>query len=152
MTLTELHRAVEGAVAAKHIGTPVFVRYLFQTANDADAVPRLTNAVAAVRGWIAQPIDRVYALRTDAGQVSLTLTFSGGATALVSFAHGQPHGSGIDVMVLGNHGALYHEAESDPPGTEAASGPKEQPDPAVRDAIERSLRSGKPEPFDKRRE
>ena len=99
-----------------------------------------------VQRWVAMTVDRVHAVGSlDGGQVALTLQFQGGATALVAFARGQPRGDGIDLMVLGSRGALYHDAGAaniweDPPSAEPRAA-----DPAIREAIERALRSGKPE-------
>src|SRR5436309_1829371 len=107
-SFAELHQAVHGVIAGKRIGTPVFVRYLLQGLDPPNAVlPRLAQAAAAVRDWLGQPLDRVYTLGPEGGQAALSLEFHGGATALVVYAHGQPRGSGVDVMVLGNHGAIY---------------------------------------------
>src|SRR5262249_40064451 len=107
-----LHRAVQATITSKRLGRPVFVRYTIQGLNKPEAVPpRLAQATTAVQEWLGQPLARIYAVGTAAsGQVALTLSFRDGATALVSFAHGQPRGDGIDVMVLGNHGAVYHDA------------------------------------------
>ena len=79
--------------------------------------------------------------------MSLTLQFRDGATALVSFARGQPRGDGVDLMVLGNHGALYHDAGSAQLWDEPADDWPDRPDPDLLAAIERALRSGKPEPL-----
>ena len=146
--LADLHRAVQAALAGKRLGRPVFVRYLLHGPEKPEAVlPRLTQLAAVVRDWLAQPLERVYAVGSPAaGQVSLTLQFREGATALVSFARGQPHGSGADVTVLGNHGALYHDA-GDANSWAEAEDLADRPDPQVQTAIERSLRYGKPEPL-----
>jgi hypothetical protein len=99
-----------------------------------------------VRQWLGQPLEQVYAIGSaESGQAALTLKFREGATALVSFARGHPRGDGIDLMVLGNRGAIYHDAGSaelwDDPAT-----PADRPDPATVALIERALRSHQPEP------
>jgi predicted dehydrogenase len=146
--LADLHRAVKTALAGKRLGRPVFVRYILQGPEKPEAVvPRLAQLVGVVRGWLGQLPERVYAVGSPAdGQVSLTLQFREGATALVSFARGQPHGPGADVTVFGNHGALYHDA-GDSNSWGEAEDLSDRPDPQVQAAIERSLRSGKPEPL-----
>ena len=102
--LADLHRAVQTTLAGKRLGRPVFVRYTLHGPEKAEAVvPRLAQLVVVVRGWLGQPPERVYAVGSPAdGQVSLTLQFRDGATALVSFARGQPPGAGADVTVFGN--------------------------------------------------
>src|SRR5262249_13387038 len=124
----------------------VFVRYTIQGLDKPEAVPpRLAQATAAVRDWLGQPLTRLYAVGTAAsGQVALTLSFRDGATALVSFVHGQPRGDGIDVMVLGNHGAVHHDA-GDASLYDEALASDGKPDLVLVGAIERALRSGKPE-------
>src|SRR5262249_38912355 len=105
-TLADLHRAVQATLASKRLGRPVFVRYLLHGPDRATAaLPRLAQLTAAVRDWIGQSLERVHAVGSPkAGQVSLTLEFSGGATALVCWASSTAAGYGIDLTVLGNHG------------------------------------------------
>ena len=147
-TLADLHRAVQSTLAAKRLGHPVFVRYLFSGQDKADtALPRLAQLTAAVRDWIGQPLERVHAAGTPrGGQITLTLEFRGGATALVSWAAAPPRGDGIDLTVLGNRGALYHDAGASRLGPEAALGPPAAPDKTLLALLERAVRSGRPEP------
>jgi hypothetical protein len=146
-SLADLHRTVRTTLAGKRLGRPVFVRYTLHGPEPASAVvPRLAQLTAVVRDWLGQPLERVHAIGSaDQGQVALTLQFREGATALVSFARGRPSGPGADVMVLGNHGALYHDAGSANPWDEAGDLP-DRPEPPLQAVIERALRSGKPEP------
>jgi hypothetical protein len=145
--LANLHNAVQATLASQRLGRPVFVRYLVQTPDKAETiVPRLAQVTTTVREWLGQPLERLYAVGTvESGQVSLTLQFRDGATALVGFARGQPRGSGIDLMVLANHGAIYHDAGSTQLWDEAVAVAGAPTDARLLAAIERSLRSGKPE-------
>jgi hypothetical protein len=142
----DLHRAVQAALASKRLGTLVFVRYLFH--SQAKAVPaRLTQAVMKVRDWFGQPLERVYALGSvKERHITLTLEFRGSATAQVSWAGTTAAGPGIDLMVVGNHGTLYHDVGSantwDAPDAVAAEPPADKDLQAL---IERALRSGRPE-------
>jgi len=147
MTLANLHTAVQTTLASKRLGKPVFVRYLLQGSDKVEAIPgRLAQITLVVQEWLGQPLERIYAVGSaDSGQVSLTLQFREGATAQVTFVRGQPRGSGVDLMVLGNHGAIYHDAGSAGLWDEAAAALPDRPDPVVKEAIERALRSGKPE-------
>jgi hypothetical protein len=145
-SLADLHRTIQATLASKRLGQAVFVRYTIQGLDKAETVlPRLAQAAATIKDWLGQPLTRVYAVGSvESGQVALTLSFRDGATALVSFAHGQPLGDGVDLMVLGNHGAIYHDAGSanlwDEPATT-----DDKRDQVIMGAIERALRSGKPE-------
>src|SRR5437879_5527695 len=91
-SLADLHRAVQATLASKRLGRPVFVRYLLCSRDRAEAaLPRLAQLTAAVRAWVGQPLERVHAAGTPrGGQVTLTLEFRGGATALVSWAAAPP--------------------------------------------------------------
>jgi hypothetical protein len=145
--LANLHHAVQATLASQRLGKPVFVRYLVQTLDKAETiVPRLAQVTAMVREWLGQPLERLYAVGTiESGQVSLTLEFRDGATALVSFARSQPRGDGIDLMVLGNRGAIYHDAGSAELWDATATAVATPADARLQAAIEQSLRSGKPE-------
>jgi hypothetical protein len=75
--------------------------------------------------------------------VSLTLEFRGGATALVSWA-ATTEPPGIDLTVLGNHGALHHDAGSARLDDEESLDPPPDPDKALLALLERALRAGGP--------
>ncbi len=147
-SFADLQRAVQSTIAAKRIGKPVFVRFLLQGMDKPDTVlARLAQALAMVRAWLGQPIESIYALGTiETGQVALTLQGREGAAALVCYARGEPHGDGVDIMVLGNHGAIYHDAGMALSWDEPAL-IEERPDPKILASIERALRLGKPESF-----
>ena len=146
-TLADLHRAVQATLASKRLGRPVFVRYLLCSQDRAEAaLPRLAQLTAVIRDWIGQQIERVHAVGTArGGQITLTLEFRAGATALVSWASAPPRGDGIDLTVLGNHGALYHDAGAARLWQEAALGPPGAPDKALLALLERAVQSGRPE-------
>ena len=147
MTAADLHRAVETTLASKRLGTPVFVRYLFHSAGKAsDVVARLARIVGKVREWLGQPLERLYAQGNVAGRhIALTLECRGGATALVTWIGTTPRGPGIDLTVLGNHGALYHDLGDANAWDEATFDDQQPVDHAVVIWIERPLRSARPE-------
>jgi hypothetical protein len=144
-SVAELHRAVLAAIAGKRLGKPVFVRYLLSGPDKSPAAARLARIVAAVRGWLGQALDTIHAVGSPTtGQVSLALRFREGGSALVSIARGKRLGDGVDLLVLGNHGALYHDAGHAALGAKPGKLPREQSDPALLSAVEKALRSGKP--------
>jgi hypothetical protein len=149
-TAADLHRTVQTAIASKRLGKPVFVRYLLTGPDKAPLVTRLARLVVVVRDWLGQALDGVQAIGSaTVGQVSLTLRFREGGSALVSVARSQRLGNGIDLMVLGNHGALYHDAGHASPGGEPAALSDEAPEPGLVAVIDKALRSGKPEAVQK---
>jgi hypothetical protein len=147
MTFADFQRSVQATLASKRLGTPVFVRCTFQGQAKADTIlPTLTRLAGAAQEWLGQTAERVCTVgRLENGQVSATVQFREGGSAQVSVARGQALGDGIDLMILGNHGALYHDAgsgvlwdETTTPGDGAA-------DRQLQAALERALQSGKPE-------
>src|SRR4051812_19398541 len=109
-SLDSLHRSVQNALPK--VGTPVFVRYLLFSQDKQDSVlVRLSAMLEKVQGWMKQPFDRFFTVGSVAsGQVTLTCEFKTGATALLSWSNSAGRGLGVDVMVLGNHGAIYHDS------------------------------------------
>jgi hypothetical protein len=150
--LADLHRSVQAVLTGNRLGSPVFVRYHLQSADKASAVPRrLAQVLAVVTGWLGRPIERVYAQGAPrSGQVSVLLEMRNGATAVISWAAGAVQGAGVDITVLGNHGALYHDVGTGQLWDEAAMALTDAPDPAHLEWIERALRSGRPETAERR--
>jgi hypothetical protein len=145
INLGELHGTVARTLASKRVGTPVFVRYLLHT-QEKQAVRCLAQIAGVVRDWIGQGLERVYALGSvKGGQTTLTLEFAGGATALVSWTSSPGRSLGVDLMVIGNHGAMYHDAGHGLPWEEPVGLLQEAPAQELVALVERALRSGQPE-------
>lgn len=147
MSPADLHRAVQTTLASKRLGTPVFARYLFHSPGKGNEITqRLARIVGLVRDWLGQPLERIYAVGgADARHVSLTLEGRGGVTAVVTWVGTTPRGPGIDLTLLGNHGALYHDFGDANLWEEAGWDDKQPPEPALVAWLERALRSGQPE-------
>jgi hypothetical protein len=142
----DLHRAVAAAIAGKHLGRPVFVRYTVQSADvGASAIDRAARTAGVVAGWIGEPIDRIFAVGSARdGCIALTLEFPGPATAAVCLVRSRPRGAGIDLMIVGNHGAAYFDSGAAEPWDQAPAPPAEPAPAALSAAIEKSLTAGKP--------
>lgn len=141
-TLSDLHRAIAAVLRTKQVGVPVFGRYTLYLADEKQELPRpLLHLAEVVRGWMDQTLARVFTTEAGETQLCLTMEFAGGATAIVSIVR-QPAGPGsADLILLGNHGAVYHEA-----AFVTADLPKDfKPDKSLQRAVDRSLRSKKPE-------
>src|SRR5947209_19151987 len=84
--LLSLHRSVQAALDAGHVGVPVFVRCVAHTAPDREGLTEALERVAAVAGaWLKAPARRVYAQGgVETGQLTATLQYTGGQSALVS--------------------------------------------------------------------
>lgn len=153
MRVADLHAAVASTLASKRLGTLVFVRYLLQTQDKPAAVnKRLEQAADVIRGWINQPIDRIYAQgQVSARAVLLTVEFRGGSTAVLGWSTASADGNAADLLLVGNRGSMTYESgnaalwnegpfplETIPLKADESSAP-------LAELIDRALRSGRPE-------
>jgi hypothetical protein len=147
LSLTDLHQVVVTTLGSRRLGQPVFVRYLLQTSEPGDTLLScLAQLTSLVVDWLGQPLDRLYALGSvKNGHVCLTLQLREGATALVGVTHVPLRGEGADLLILGNRGALYHEAGKTALQDDEISWDAGPVDLALVALIDRSLHSGKPE-------
>jgi len=146
--LDSLEQSIQGVVDRQRIGRPVFVRYTLLGALQPEEMPALLSRMLdAARRWLGHPIGKIYAVGSvDAGQVTLTVQTTEGATALISVGRTRAVGDGIDLMVLGDRGAIFHDAGQ---GSLACSGARyRQPAGETKwlRLIERALASGQPTP------
>ncbi|MSQ96057.1 MAG: hypothetical protein EXR98_16090 [Gemmataceae bacterium] len=146
-TLAYLHLAVQTTLASKRLGTPVFARYLYHSPLKGQAIiTRLAKTAAAVRDWLNQPLDRVLAQGASASRhITLLLEFRSGATAVVTWVGTTGRGGGVDLTLVGNHGALYHDAGDASLWDEAFTADDAAPDRDLVTLIERAIKSGRPE-------
>ncbi len=140
--LVDLDRTVRGVLAGKRVGSPVFVRLtLHGPARPGEVVPRLARLARLALGWLGKPLARLHATGSPAsGQVCLTLQTASGTTALVTLARGRARCDGLDLMLLGNRGAVYSGPGWDG-GLDLGAA---APDADLVRLIRRSLRTGKP--------
>lgn len=150
-SMADLHRAVEATLASKRLGQPVFVRYLWFGSDNPNAVlTGLAVLTDTVCRWLDSSLERVYATGGLAsGQVSLTLECREGGTALVSWTSSSDRGNGVDLMILGNRGAMYHDAGSTELLDERLSPTAQLVRSETARLIEHALRSGKPTPVER---
>ena len=122
-TLANLHRAVQTTLASGRLGQPVFVRYTLQGLRPPDgsrpAVPdpgRRSRLARPIAGAALRPR---HARERPGGSDP---PFCEGATALVSFARGQPRATASTCWSWATRGALYHDAGSATCGTSRRRG------------------------------
>jgi hypothetical protein len=147
ISLADFHRAVQTTIASKRLGTPVFVRYLYHSPLRGPAIlARLARTTAAVREWLGAPLERILAQgNATSRHITLLLEFRGGLTAVVSWAGTPGRGGGVDLTLLGNHGAMYHDAGDAPLWDEAFTADDAAPDRDLLTWIERAIKSSRPE-------
>lgn len=139
--LADLKRAVDGVLSTKRLGQPVFARLtLHLPARPKEVRLWLARMTELVRGWMDQPLAGIQAVGSlRSGQVCLTLQFSRGASALITFARGRAQGDGLDLFLLGNHGALYRDLGTGPLWDTTVQPARGAPDPKLLALIDRAL-------------
>ncbi len=141
---SDLNRAVLDAIKAGRIGQPVFVRCLIHSVdNSKESAGPLAAVVQAVQNWVGEPVHRIYPADSRGETVTLAIRFRAGASALVSTIRSRSR-SGFDLIVLGNHGAMYHEGLAGEGEGRSGSSNIEIVDvpPALLTAVENAIRSG----------
>ena len=143
--MQQLHQIIEEIIDTGRVGVPVFVRCAAQLPpakeNMYDVLARvLTMAVS----WLKASPLRVYVqIGDNLRKITATVQCTGGQTAVVSVNATPDATPQVDIMMLGNKGALYHDGDALPPGFDIAAEPMPVPEWLV-DAVDRSLRAGKP--------
>ncbi len=155
ITLADLNRAVQSVLSSKRLGQPVFVRLSVQRfEDDRPAFDRLVQLTGVVAGWLGQRLHAVHALAVEPGSVNLTLQFSTGGSAIISYVRTRPIGDGVDLLLLGNQGAVYRDwfAGDSPGNADGFFLPDDPPaGTRLREAIQRALKSGRVEPVGEER-
>jgi len=143
-----LYKTVKSVLDSGRVGSPVFVRCVAQIASDREHLTDALAEVLAIAGlWLGASPQRVYAQGgKDAGQITATVHYLTGQTALVNVgtvkANGTPR---VDLMLLGNKGAIYHDSLLLPSFAMPAGAVShaEIISKSLMDAVERSLQTGK---------
>jgi hypothetical protein len=105
-------------IEAGRIGDPVFARWIETVRSDdapeaADQVSRVDNALETISEWMGGKPD--IRSRTDApGAITVFCKWPDGATALIAIGPTSPDARpSLDVAVIGNIGAAYHDGPSE---------------------------------------
>ncbi|HIE26491.1 TPA: hypothetical protein EYP66_04325 [Candidatus Poribacteria bacterium] len=146
-----LYQTVKEVLASGRIGSPVFVRCLAQIASDrVHLQDALAEVLATASAWLGAHPQQVYAQGgEDAGHITAAVHYVSGQTALVSMSATKTDGPPrVDLMLLGNKGAIYHDSLLLPlfamPTTRLISQSEQlSSTKALMDAVERSLQTGK---------
>ncbi len=145
--LDALEDGIQAVLDRQRIGRPAFVRYtLLGSLKQEELLPILSRMLDVVTRWLGQPIARVHAIGSiAAGQVSLTVQTAEGTTALVSIGQARTVGDGVDLMVVGDRGAICHDAGQGLVGCGSARYRQPAGEPKLLRLIEKALGSGRPE-------
>jgi hypothetical protein len=142
--LRDLDDVVQDVIKAGQIGRPVFVRCLIGAPDNREDQLRLfVDVVMVVQSWLGDSIERLYAIGPWGPSLSLHLLFRNGASGLLS---GQTTGKWIaDLIILGNHGALYRDAFGGGFALLNRSFPDSERKRSIRTALELAVETGKPQ-------
>lgn len=137
--LTGLRGAVQDALTAKRIGSPVSLRALLLVSPDHGLLlPTLAEILTVCTQWFSAPPARLYALGgVRDGVITALAEFPAGQTALVTAATLHDPTPLADLLVIGNRGTLRYQDHPE----SFAPGPA---DPKLSRALERSLALGTP--------
>jgi hypothetical protein len=140
-----LYETIKEIIDTECIGVPVFVRCAVQMESDGEYVEEiLARTLSMACSWLEAFPFQIYAQTGNgSGQVTVTTHHTGGQTSIVSVNTAPGAKDGIDLILLGNKGAVYQDAETIPPGFDVTAEPLPVPE-WLRDAVERSLSAGRP--------
>ncbi len=149
-----LYQTVKEILDTGRVGVPVFVRCVVQLPPDSGyMINTLARMLMLVGSWLKAMPSRIYAQsRYGSTQVTASVQYTGGQTAIVSVTSARGSSSRhcventsprVDLILLGNKGALYHDGTAIP--TEPDITFESLPVPRwLISALEHSLQAGRP--------
>lgn len=138
-----LYETVGKIIAAGRIGVPVFVRCLVQLPPNTEKPEKILASIMNVASlWLNSSPSSLYAQRNDSAYINSTIKYAGGQTAIGITSILPITKAQVDVMLLGNKGAIYHEDDFLLPESDFDDKTVSE---SLKVAIERSLETGKPE-------
>ena len=140
-----LYQTIKEIIDAGRVGTPVFIRFIAQVIpSEEHIIDTLGRFLVIIGSWLGAIPVRVYVQhRENTAQITASVEYEDGQTAIVSVGIASGFSSRIDLMMLGNKGALYHDGTDMPPEFNMEFEFMAIPEWLI-DAVERSLFIGKP--------
>ncbi len=140
-----LYETVKEILKSGRVGTPVFLRCSAQIESGDDYVEDVLVRILAMScSWMEAVPLRVYAQNgKKSKQLTVTVHYVGGQTGIVSVNAAPDVEDSLYLMLLGNKGALYHDAGSLPPGFDITSESLPVPE-WLTEAVMKSYETGKP--------
>ena len=143
--MESLYQTVKEIVQNRRVGAPVFVRCVVQISSlESEHIGDVLATVLTMAGsWLEAVPLQIYAqIGAGARHISTTVRYAGGQSAIVS-VYALADLTSIDLMVLGNKGALYHDAGAIAPEFDITAEPLPIPEWLMK-AVNRSLAEGEP--------
>lgn len=143
--MESLYQTIKEILDSGRVGVPVFVRCMVQIAPENGRIGEMLARISAMASsWLGSAPLKVYAQSKDGmRQLVVTIQYMDGKTAIISVNSANGVAIGFDLMLLGNKGCIYHDAEALAPGFDISAVPVPIPE-WLFDAIGQSLQSGKP--------
>ena len=140
-----LYQTIKEIIETGRVGTPVFVRFVVQVMPSGEHILDTLARFLVITGlWLTSIPIRVYVQhKENSAQITASVEYTGGQTAIVSVNIANVISSRIDLMMIGNKGAVYQDSEMMPPEFDVDFEPSSIPEWLI-DAIEQSLFAGKP--------
>ena len=110
--MESLQKSVQSVINAGRIGSPVFVRCLLQSPlKDGDNVGASAALANMANAWMPSLPEQIYVQQSQDGtQTTTMIQYAGGQTALLSVNRVPANQEvSIDLTLVGNKGAIYHE-------------------------------------------
>ncbi|MGQ9610757.1 MAG: hypothetical protein ACUVWN_15785 [bacterium] len=141
-----LYQTIKEMINTGKIGVPVFVRCIVQIVPKNEyLIDTLAKILMITCNWMeALPIKVYVQSRENKMQITASAQYTGGQNAIISVNTAPNVSPRIDLMMLGNKGALYHDGTSIPPGFDFDFDLITIPEWLI-NALIRSINSGKPE-------
>lgn len=142
-----LYQTIKEIIDTGRVGEPVFVRYMVQISPKEEfihdcLINTLAKMVLMTGSWMNASPRRVYAQNGNL-QLTVSAQFSGGQIAILS-VNAASMCTKVDLTILGNKGALYHDGICIPPDLDSTLELFTTPDWLI-NVLKRSLDSGQPE-------
>lgn len=142
-----LYQTIKEIIDTGRVGEPVFVRYMVQISPGDEftyecLVNTLAKMIVMTGSWMNASPRRIYAQNGNL-QLTVSAQFSRGQTAILCVNAGSIC-TKVDLTMLGNKGALYHDGICIPPDLDSTLELFTIPDWLI-NVLKRSLDSGRPE-------
>jgi len=110
--MESLQESVQSVIDEGRIGSPVFLRCMFQLPTAKENAVQASAALTAIaNAWMPSSPQQIYVQQSeDATQSTTMIQYVGGQTTILSVNRVPTHQeTSIDLVLVGNQGVIYHE-------------------------------------------
>lgn len=113
--MQSLQKSIQSVIDSRRIGSPVFLRSMLQLPVKDISIEHATNILITLANlWMPSSPESIQARRSpDSIQLTTMIRYLGGQTAVLSVNRvATDQTVSIDLQLIGNKGAIYHETPS----------------------------------------